>query len=129
MSAPTDALRLLGQIARVTRLITTDTIGQELIHRPIDQWVALNVPQKEIERVEWILTLKDCDWCASFHVAFWTLVIEQALNAPNPSRTRRALRRAWRLLGWSLAASHAVGLAVGLEPADSTDTDEEPPNA
>lgn len=78
--------------ARITRLITTDTIAEPLIDR-----LVFGIGRRNPTAGEWVNSLLTCPWC----IGWWLSVAVVLTYAQTPTVTT------WLLAPWAL--SYAVG--------------------
>lgn len=74
---PSDVVLIVGTTARLTRLVVADTLGEWLIHDPLntalDRYVARHPDDQKPWWWDWPMTLVSCPHCFSFHAAYLTL--------------------------------------------------------
>lgn len=120
-----DTVRVVAAVARVTSLIASDDVpGQWWIKDPIDRamqkyrdrrsspvlsrFTGEHLGHSVFDEPWWwkYRAGLSCPYCVSVHVAFWTVLIENATrHAPKP------IRGAWKLATGALAAAWVAGHA------------------
>lgn len=84
------AVKLLATL-RLTRLVTTDSLGERLIQQPAEQWATANSPVEENSNgdLPWRMELVSGLYCPAC-VGFWLGLVVLAL--PDNRLTRWVLR-------------------------------------
>jgi hypothetical protein len=102
-----DLALILGASLRLTRLITTDTLGQWWVVEPLASWV----PQ----RYQRYLSGLDCPYCVGFHATF-AVISSYAVARRTHSLT------AWRVVAGSLAVNYITAhISARLDEVDDID--------
>lgn len=92
-----DALLAVGATVRLTRLVTTDSLGEHLIRTPAERWAARH-PEHD-----WKVAGLYCPFCAGYWLGAAVLVAHAATS--NSPRARGL----WRLGAATLALNYVVG--------------------
>lgn len=110
---------VIGASARLTRFVTSDTLGKYWIHDPINQIIMNDLlrrkakhehpsngtgprePLPEPGYMKYVEGLS-CPWCVGFWIGAGAVIAERATRNPS-TPTTRALRGGLTILGQSLA--------------------------
>lgn len=123
--------------ARLSRLVTQDTIGKWLIHEPVDKAMDGYYARKEEEAKKdgkspsepWWWRYRqglDCPWCVGFWLALGTTATEWATRNPK-SQAGKSLRTCLEVVGGALALNYVAATLEIMHPAnqDSEDTSDD----
>lgn len=115
--------------ARLTRFVTQDTLGQWLIHEPVDKAMDGYYARMEAEAKRdgkspsepWWWRYRqglDCPWCVGFWLALGTVATERATRNPQ-SAGAKALRTSLEVVGGALALNYVAATLEVIHPANN----------
>lgn len=96
---------------RLTRLVTTDTIGRKAL-RPVEDWFYDHLRQRDW----WVVSLTTCAHCIGFWITGLVILSWWLASADSGPLT------AWRLIAGTFALSYVVGhFSARLDAYDDED--------
>jgi hypothetical protein len=100
-----DLLLLVGMTARLSRLVTTDYLGEWFIQDPADRWS--DNKYRDEDRLNWKQKLRvglDCPWCIGYWIGVATVLIFARVHGYWPDNPLEW----WRVIAGSLTLNYVV---------------------